>query len=295
MRVQLSDQSIEALANIISGGSANDGDPPIGVYRQGWKIEAWFKAFGVPVKIGSQSRLPATRTALNLAIFLDSSDLVKRIVERAADPRDFISKPEKHLAVVAYLNKHLVFDGVRLESSGLSVELIEVSQSSGVVEALAAVAGGIDFDTVQRDLDRAVRAADADPEIAVTAACSVVESVCWSILVELDVEVPVKQDISGLYRAIRDPLGLSPTKEGLSSDIVNDVKAVLSGLVTTVQNIGSLRTHAGSAHGKGRGFRRIDARIARLAVHSASAIALFLIETWKLRYPDRILPLKAKK
>ena len=44
-----------------------------------------------------------------------------------------------------------------------------------------------------------------------------------------------------VYRAVRDPLGLDPMKEGLAPEIVNDVKAVLSGLVTSVQSIGSLR------------------------------------------------------
>jgi hypothetical protein len=102
--------------------------------------------------------------------------------------------------------------------------------------------------------------------------------------------MPSKQDISGLYREVREPLGLSPTKENLAPEIVNDVKGVLSGLVTSVQSIGSLRTHAGGAHGRERGFRRIDTRIAKLAIHSASAVALFLIETWQLRFPGKKLP-----
>lgn len=68
------------------------------------------------------------------------------------------------------------------------------------------------------------------------------------------------------------------------------MKAVLSGLVTAVQSIGSLRTHAGGAHGKERGFKRIDTRIAKLAIHSASAVALFLIQTWQIRFHGRALP-----
>jgi hypothetical protein len=161
-----------------------------------------------------------------------------------------------------------------------------------VTGELSAMAAGIDFDTASRDLDRARRAAADDPEIAVTAACAVVESVCRSILVELEIDFPPKQDISSLYRAVRDPLGLDPMKEGVAPEIVNDVKAVLSGLVTSVQSIGSLRTHVGGAHGKEKGFRRIDARIAKLAIHSASAIALFIIETWQIRHPGRKLPVR---
>jgi hypothetical protein len=293
MQIQLSEQSLDALAEIISGGSANDGEPSVGLYRQGWKLEAWFKAFGVPLEIGKESRVPATKTALRLAAFLDKNDLLQRIVERAADPRDFVKDPDRHTAVMDYLNRHLEFDGLRLDRVGHVVRLTALAIGSQAVESLAAKTVDIDFDTAKRDLDRALGAADTDPEIAVTAACAIIESVCRSILVELDAPLPAKQDISGLYRAVREPLGLSPTKEGLSEEIVNDVKAVLSGLVTAVQSIGALRTHAGGAHGKERGFRRIDARIAKLAIHSASAVALFLIETWQLRFPGRRLPRKA--
>jgi hypothetical protein len=51
----------------------------------------------------------------------------------------------------------------------------------------------------------------------------------------------------------------------------------------------SLRTHAGDAHGRERGHSRVDERIARLAIHSASTVSLFLIETWQKKYPARTL------
>lgn len=296
MRIDLSEQSIDALAEVISGGSANGHDPSIGLYRAGWRLEAWFKEFGVPFDVKSESRLPATKTAIRGAILIDpgNGELLKPIIEKSADPRDFVREPERHSAVIEYLNKHLVYDGLKLEQAGRAMRLIEIVETAPVTGELSAMTAGIDFDTASRDLDRALRAAADDPEIAVTAACAVVESVCRSILVELEIEFPAKQDISGLYRAVRDPLGLNPMKEGLASEVVNDVKAVLSGLMTAVQSIGSLRTHVGGAHGKEKGFRRIDSRIAKLAIHSASAIALFIIETWQIRHPGRKLPLRQK-
>lgn len=291
MKIDLSEQSIHALADVISGGSANESTPSIGLYRQAWRLEAWFKTFGIQFGSQQESRLPATKTAIREAIFIDNEILLKRVIEAAVDPRDFINDPDRHSAVVEHLNRHLIYDGYKLEPMGRKMHLIELAETGPAPGELSAMAAGIDFDTAGRDLDRALRAASTDPEIAVTAACAVVESVCRSILVELKIAFPAKQDISSLYKAIREPLGLDPTKEGLSPEIVNDVRAVLSGLVTSIQGIGSLRTHAGGAHGKERGFRRIDPRIAKLAIHSASAIALFIIETWQLRYPGRTLPL----
>lgn len=294
MRIDLSEQSVDALAEVISGGSAGSNEPLIGLYRQGWRLAAWFKHLGVPFDLKGESRLSATKTAIRMATFLDTGDgeLLRGIVEGAADPRDFIREPKRHAAVVDYLNKHLLFDGLKLEPTGRRMRLVEIVEAAPATSELSAMALGINFDTANRDLDRALRASATDPEIGVTAACAVIESVCRSILVELDIPFPAKQDVSGLYRAVRGPLGLDPVKEGLAPEIINDVKAVLSGLATSVQSIGSLRTHVGGAHGKEKGFRRIDARIAKLAIHSASAIALFVIETWQLRFPDRKLPLR---
>jgi hypothetical protein len=58
--------------------------------------------------------------------------------------------------------------------------------------------------------------------------------------------------------------------------------------------IGALRTHAGDAHGREKGFRRFDARIARFArfaINEASLIALFLIDK-RERQQHRALPLR---
>lgn len=45
-----------------------------------------------------------------------------------------------------------------------------------MVDALANAVVVIDFDTVARDLDRALASAEQDPEDAVTSACSAVEA-----------------------------------------------------------------------------------------------------------------------
>jgi Abortive infection C-terminus len=139
----------------------------------------------------------------------------------------------------------------------------------------------LDFDTVQQHLERALKSADDDPEDAVTAACSILESVCRSILVELRLELRAKKDIDGLVKAVQEPLRLSPGRTDLPEEIASDIRQILGGLTSTAKGIGALRTHAGDAHGRERGFKRVEGRIARLAIHSASTLALFLIETWE--------------
>ena len=76
-------------------------------------------------------------------------------------------------------------------------------------------------------------------------------------------------------------LHLSPGRADLPREWEQDIRGVLGGLFTVGGGIGALRTHAGDAHGKGKRPVAVDARIARLAIHAASTISLFYIETWQ--------------
>jgi hypothetical protein len=50
-----------------------------------------------------------------------------------------------------------------------------------------------------------------------------------------------------------------------------------------VDGLGALRTHVGSAHGRGRQAYRTSPRHARLAVHAAHTLTTFVLETWDAR------------
>lgn len=285
----LSPQAIDALATVISGGSAADSSEPVGIYRSGPKLEKFMRGCGIDMKIGSGSRVPTlTETLLRLHRSNEYSTLQK-ILESAADPRDFADTPSKHTEVLEYLNRFLWHDGLELQYHGQGVRLTKAGTSAPILSELDRAAKTLDFDTVQRELDRALANAADDPEDAITAACALIESVCRSVLVEQGVALPPKKDVSSLYRAVREPLGLSPERADLPDDAANDVKAILGGLAAVVQGIGSLRTKVGDAHGRERGYKRVDARIARLAIHSAGHVSLFIIETWQLKFPTRVL------
>jgi hypothetical protein len=243
------------------------------------------------MNVGAGSRVPTLTAAIIDTMNTGNTKALQTIIERAADPRDFVQEPDKLEKVLAHLNSYLIHDGYELQSQGSISRLTKRGASAPAISALATTVATVDFDTVQRDLDRALASAETDPEDAVTAACSIVESVCRSVLGELSLPLPSQLDIQGLYKAVREPLGLSPGKEDVPAEIAADVRAILGGLNSAVQGIGALRTHAGDAHGRERGFRRLDSRIARLAIHAASGIALFIIETWQKKYPAK--PLRA--
>ena len=272
MSFPLSPQSIDVIAEIISGGSAYASSPPIGIYRSGPQIEKFMRACNVEFKVVG-SRVPSlVECLIRINNGPEVSQVFTRIIEASADPRDYVDEPDRQIAVVDHLNRVLRFDGFEIQQQGARIRLVEAGKGIPVLAELAGLSDVIDFDTVKRDLDRALSSVEMDPEDAVTAACSTVESVCRSILIELGQPLPKKKDIQGLYNAVRQPLGLSPGTSDIDPLIARDVQEVLSGLLGVIGGIGALRTHGGDAHGREKGYARIDARIARLSIHAASTV-----------------------
>lgn len=281
---------IKALIDTITGGGGNDQTVPIGIYRSGPKIEQFFLDCGLDMRIGSSSRLPATTDFLRrTASQWDGKEHIKRVLLHVCDPREYLAEPDKAAAVREHINRALEPDGLAVVVVGGKAHLTERLATGVIVEPFISKVAILDFDTVQIEIARALPNLKDDPEDAITAACSLIEAVCRSILIELGLPLPAKKDIEGLLKAVQEPLSLSPGRTDLPSEIEQDIRQVLGGLTSVAKGIGALRTHAGDAHGREKGFRRVDARIARLAINSASSIALFLIETWE-RKEQRALP-----
>ena len=251
---------------------------------------------GLDFKVGSMTSRVASLTNFFRGLLEDPESVCKLtdVTVRVCQPDDYRGEPERQQAVIDHLNRLLSRSGLEVVLVGGEPRLQERGEIGGaVIRAVTAKAATIDFDTVGHEVNRALalESAETDSDDAITAACSIIEAVCRSILLELKLPLPAKKDIDGLVKAVQEPLNLSPARSDLPDEIAADVRQVLGGLTTTAKDIGALRTHAGDAHGRERGFRRVDARIARLAVHAASTLALFLIETWERTIADRALPL----
>lgn len=275
-------QTIAALTEVVTGGSAADATPSIGHYRSGPKLERFFRGLNIPLQIGNSSRVPSVHSALDRENTSDDGTAtIIRMIEAVADPRDYLDQPEKLTAVVEYINKRLRFDGFELRKLGEVYRVVAMAANTIAGAALKSKAQALDLASVHADFDRALNEAESDPADAITAACSTVESVCKCILDELGQPYPNKKDIQGLVREVAKHLKLSPSRSDLPENWETDIRQILSGLLSVAGGIGALRTHAGDAHGKGKQQIQVDARIARLAIHSASTISLFYIETWQ--------------
>lgn len=281
-QIRFSTQTITALAEVVTGGSAGDSIPSIGHYRSGPKLERFFSVLNVELRIGNASRVPTVLGVLDHENRQpEGRATIIRIMEACADPRDYLDDEKKLTAVVDYMNKRLKFDGYELRKVGQVFRVVALATNTVAATALKEKAKALDLDSVHADFERALTGADSDPADAITAACSTVESVCKCILDEMGTPYPTNKDIKGLVGEVAKHLNLSPGRNDLPKDWEHDIRTILSGLFSVIAGIGSLRTHAGDAHGKGKNPMPADTRIARLAIHAASTVSLFYIETWQ--------------
>lgn len=279
---QFSTQSITALAEVITGGSGINRVKPIGIYRSGSQLEMFFGGLNIELSISGGSRVPTVLGVLDQQNMQpDGRATVIRIIEAAVDPRDYLDDDDKLTAVVEYMNKRLRLDGFELRKIGQTFKVITLSTNMVAAAALKEKAKALDLDSVHDDFERALTEADSDPADAITAACSTIESVCKCILDGMGKPYPTNKDIKGLVGEVAKHLSLSPGRDDLPTEWEQDIRTILSGLFNVIGGIGSLRTHAGDAHGKGKNPVPADARIARLAIHAASTVSLFYIETWQ--------------
>lgn len=135
-----------------------------------------------------------------------------------------------------------------------------------------------DLPALDVEFKRVLESIESDPPAAVTAACSLLESLFKVILDEGNISLPSKETVKPLWSAVQNTLGFNPT-----SVADDDIRRILSGLTSIVDGIGALRTHAGSAHGHGHKGQLLNSRHARLTVHAAYTLCLFVIETWESR------------
>lgn len=278
----LSLPSTSAIVDVVTGGSGTGAASKLryGLYRSGPDLVELFGSIGIPLQIGISGRVPAVRAAINASLQSEGGrSQILKLACAALDPRLFRDNKGALEEALQHVNHALRGDGYELVARELRCEAIRLHSAATASEELRDKVDTLNMDAVAMECERALENADTDPEDSLTAACSLLESVAKTMLERLQVPLPANEDIQHLWQALRRELKLSPDRP----DLEPNVRQVLGGLVSTVQGIGALRTRGGDAHGRAGTTKRVDARIAKLAVHAASAVALFTIETWELR------------
>jgi hypothetical protein len=144
----------------------------------------------------------------------------------------------------------------------------------GATAAGSALAKLTDWTAVARAWEAALAKVDTDPEGAITATRTMLESVCKHICDERGASYEEGWDLAKLYKAAASCMDVAPDQH--SEQII---KQILSGVATVVSGLAAMRNALSDAHGKSKRSVRPAPRHAKLAVNSGFAVAGFLIET----------------
>jgi len=163
-----------------------------------------------------------------------------------------------------------------------AIDTQEMQNQSHVITLLHELKQRENLYSVHSDLERALNQADSDSASAVTSAssmiasmiASMIESMCKVYLEERRIQLPTKQTIKPLWEKVSNSLDLDP-----SSKEDSDIRQVLSGLIAVVSSVGALRTHIGSAHGRGKNIYKLQPRHAWLVINASSTIVTFFLAT----------------
>jgi hypothetical protein len=124
---------------------------------------------------------------------------------------------------------------------------------------------------------------DKSPHVAIGLAKELIETCCKSILDELAVGYDRTWDLIKLMKETTKHMKLTPNDIPDEIKAATSIKQILGSLSAVAQGIGELRNEYGSGHGKDGTFIGLQPRHAKLAVGAASTLAIYLLETHKLR------------
>lgn len=157
-----------------------------------------------------------------------------------------------------------------------ALDFLEIQERTPGVEPITAALEGFDPENVRAAWQKALDRRAADPEGAITAARTMLETVCKHILEDAEKSYPDDADLPKLWAMTAELMNLAPNQH---QETV--FRSILGNCQSVVNQLGAIRNKVGDAHGKGRRPVRPKARHAELAVNLAGTMAAFLVSTWK--------------
>jgi len=188
--------------------------------------------------------------------------------------------------LLGIFNEKLLVDGWQLvEVARISDKPVFAGRPAieGAVVSISVakdIASELGSDYIGQQITRMEAAINKDPELAIGTAKEFIETICKTILQNSGETVSNHLDLLQLVKQVRGKLELLPEDVPDKAKGAETLKRLLSNLGTIAQCIAELRGLYGSGHGKDAGTTGLKPRHARLAVSAASALGVFLFETY---------------
>lgn len=271
--MHVSERTIKALGKIATGDEATDG--PLAPYQSGPQLVTFFNELGSNDVYGQGFPSRWQYAEAKIRSFNGSSDLT-RVVEAIFDPRRFLDSKFTAELAVEYANQYLKYDGFEIVYVGEFFRVRDLQSGSISLEVPFDDPDKLSHVFIEEQLSKCDRKiADSDFDGAITNARSLLEGV----LLALEEHVTgIRQDYDGdlpkLFKRVRNLLNLDPSRQ----DISDALRQLLSGLVSIVNGVSSLRNMMSDSHASSY---RPAKHHAKLAVNAAKTVTDFLFETFQ--------------
>lgn len=185
---------------------------------------------------------------------------------------EYLKHDGYELVEKAQISGHSIFGGRRI-----------IQRSAFLKKRKQEIQNVLTEEYVVRQINIMESSVESSPELSIGTSKELIETICKTILQEREIEIDKNWDLPKLLKETSNKLKLTP------KEIPNEVKAsatikkILGSLSTVVYGIAELRNSYGTGHGKDAKFKGLNSRHARLAVGASTTLALFLIETHKIR------------
>jgi hypothetical protein len=191
--------------------------------------------------------------------------------------------PAEREAFLELFNRHLAPEGWEIvEVTRVGAHPVYGARRLNQIPA-AAIAEAKDLaqslgDYVGKQVTRMEAALTGDLELAIGTAKDFIETVCRTILKERAIELPKDDDLPALVKLTVKSLPVVP--EGIEDKTKweGTVVRLVNNLSSVGQSLAELRNAFGTGHGKDAAHKGLDTHHARLIVHVATTVGVFLYE-----------------
>lgn len=149
---------------------------------------------------------------------------------------------------------------------------VETSPSDAEIQKILS---NIDVPHIKSAWEKAIDRRVEDPDGALTAARTLIETVCKHILTELNIEFSENDDINKLYSLTSEALEIST-----SQNIDKQFKRVFGNINAIVSGVAFFRNKLGDAHGQVEKNELLINELGELSVNLAGSICIFLIKAF---------------
>ncbi len=267
--MKLSEYAIKFLGNFVAG------DLPGLPYRSGPQLVKFFNQFGSRDVYPSNGGFPTRRIyAQDKIRELNGADVLRTLIAKAVDPREFINTEKTVEDAVTLLNENLKYEGYELAREGHFFAVRDLGAARVKLDDSARVPDQLTQLTIDENIRKCeAKLSEGDFSGAITNARSLIEAVLIGIEKDFDTTAPSYDgDLVKLFKRVQKLLNLEPERK----DIAEPLRQILSGLTSIVNGLAAMRNKMSDAHAASY---RPGRHHAKLAVYAATTLADFLFET----------------